>query len=120
MKLLLSGEFIDAQTALAAGLASEVTAAEETVARAIGLARTIAGKGPVAVRHAKEAVLKANGVGIGKLLDCELTTVRDEDRMTLAYARSVWSVEHFRHADHIAALACSSVAARWHVLEAIR
>lgn len=59
MKMVLSGEFIDAATALQFGLVAEVTPGEETLSRAQRLAGKIADKGPVAVRLAKEALLKA-------------------------------------------------------------
>jgi enoyl-CoA hydratase len=59
MKLCLSGEMIDAAEAKAAGLVAEVVPDDQTHARAIALAETIAAKAPVAVRLAKEAVLNA-------------------------------------------------------------
>jgi enoyl-CoA hydratase len=59
MKLVLSGEFIDAKTALTAGLVAEVTPPELTIERALTLAGSIATKPPLAVRLAKEAMLKA-------------------------------------------------------------
>ncbi|NBF02053.1 2,3-dehydroadipyl-CoA hydratase [Pseudomonas sp. Fl5BN2] len=59
MQMVLSGVAIDARHALRAGLISEITPAELTVERALQLARLIASKAPLAVRLAKEAVLKA-------------------------------------------------------------
>lgn len=59
MQLVLSGEFISAQQALNLGLISEVTIPERTLARATELAKKIATKPPIAVRLAKEALLKA-------------------------------------------------------------
>ena len=59
MKMILAAEFIDAPTALAAGLIAEVTAPAATIGRALELAATIAAKPPLAVRLAKEAVLAA-------------------------------------------------------------
>ncbi len=59
MKLVLSGEFIDAATALQAGLVAEVVADDQPLERARALAAKIASKGPVAVRLAKESLLKA-------------------------------------------------------------
>lgn len=64
MKMVLAGEMIDAQTAVAFGLAAEVTAPEQTIDRALELAETIAAKPPVAVRLAKECVLNAFEVGL--------------------------------------------------------
>jgi len=64
MKMVLSGEMIDAATALAAGLVAEVVADAETVARAQALALTIAAKSPLAVRLAKEAMLRSFETGL--------------------------------------------------------
>ena len=64
MKLILTGEFIDADTALSLGLAAEVTDDGETISRALDLAETIAGKAPLAVRAAKQAVLNAYETGL--------------------------------------------------------
>lgn len=59
MKLVLSGEFIDAAEAKQAGLVAEVTVPEVTIERALKLAKTIAKKPPLAVKQAKEVLLKA-------------------------------------------------------------
>lgn len=59
MKMVLAGEFIPAREALAAGLVAEVTADDACIGRAHELARKIAGKAPLAVRLAKDAVLQA-------------------------------------------------------------
>jgi enoyl-CoA hydratase len=59
MKLCLSGEIIDAAEAKTVGLVAEVVPDDQTVARALALAETIAAKAPVAVRLVKEAVLNA-------------------------------------------------------------
>ncbi len=59
MKLVLTGEPIDARAARDAGLVAEVTAPDRTLERALELAAAIAEKAPVAVRLAKAAVLAA-------------------------------------------------------------
>lgn len=64
MKMMLSGEFIDAQTALDAGLAAELTPDDQTIPRAIDLAEKIAAKSPLATRFIKEAVLQAFETGL--------------------------------------------------------
>lgn len=56
-ELIFSGEMIDAQRALALGLAQAVIPAAELAARAKGLAQTIASRGPLAVRAAKRALV---------------------------------------------------------------
>ncbi|MBY4677155.1 2,3-dehydroadipyl-CoA hydratase PaaF [Marinobacterium arenosum] len=59
MQLVLSGTFISAEQAREFGLVSEVVIPERTLERARQLATTIASKPPVAVRLAKEVLLKA-------------------------------------------------------------
>ena len=58
-KMVLSGEFIDAETARAAGLVSDVVIPELTLEKALQLAWTIAAKSPLALRQAKEALRQA-------------------------------------------------------------
>ena len=55
-ELLFTGDMIDAQEACRIGLANRVVAADQLLAEARTMATKIAGKGPVAVRFAKEAV----------------------------------------------------------------
>jgi len=64
MKMILSGEMIDAPTALAAGLVAEVVEDAQTRARALELAAVIAAKSPLAVRLAKEAALRSFETGL--------------------------------------------------------
>ena len=59
MQMVLTGQPIDAQTALAAGIAVEVDEPESALARAVEIAAVIATRPPLAVRFAKEAVLRA-------------------------------------------------------------
>ncbi|MBN1005518.1 2,3-dehydroadipyl-CoA hydratase PaaF [Amphritea pacifica] len=59
MQLVLSGEFINAEQAREFGLVSEVTIPEMSYPKALTLAKTIASKPPIAVRLAKESLLKA-------------------------------------------------------------
>ncbi|MDE1166214.1 MAG: 2,3-dehydroadipyl-CoA hydratase [Pseudomonas sp.] len=59
MQMVLTGEPISARQAQQAGLVSEVTQPELTVERALQVAHAIAAKAPLAVRLAKEALLKA-------------------------------------------------------------
>ncbi len=59
MKMVLSGEFIGAREAQAAGLVAEVTIPEMSLARAIQLAQVIAEKPPLAVMQAKDVLLNA-------------------------------------------------------------
>ncbi len=59
MKMVLSGESIDAQTALDFGLIARITQPELTLETTLNLAKTIAGKSPIAVRLAKKSLLDA-------------------------------------------------------------
>jgi len=59
MLMVLTGQPISAQAALAAGLVVEVDEPESALARAVEIASIIAGKPALAVRLAKEAVLRA-------------------------------------------------------------
>ncbi len=59
MDVILTGRFLDAKQALAAGLVSRVVPAEHFFTEAMRVARDMAAKGPIALRLAKEAVLKA-------------------------------------------------------------
>ncbi|MDF3936556.1 2,3-dehydroadipyl-CoA hydratase PaaF [Pseudomonas citronellolis] len=71
MQMVLGGEAIDARHALRAGLVSEVTQPEFTVERALQVARVIARKAPLAVRLAKEALLKAQDTDLASGLRFE-------------------------------------------------
>lgn len=59
MQLVLSGEFISADKAMSLGLVSEVTIPERSLERATEIAEKIATKPPIAVKLAKESLLKA-------------------------------------------------------------
>lgn len=71
MQMVLTGEAIDARHAQRAGLVSEVTQPEFTVERALAVARSIAAKAPLAVRLAKEALLKAQDTDLASGLRFE-------------------------------------------------
>jgi enoyl-CoA hydratase/carnithine racemase len=58
LELLMTGDVITASEALEIGLVSRVVPANELAAEARKLAEVIAGKGPIALRYLKEAILK--------------------------------------------------------------
>ncbi|MCK4368754.1 MAG: enoyl-CoA hydratase/isomerase family protein [Dehalococcoidales bacterium] len=58
LELILTAETITAQEAVEIGLVSKVVGGANLAAEAEALARTIAGKGPIALRYIKEAVNK--------------------------------------------------------------
>lgn len=60
MELVLTGRFMDANEAYAAGLLTKVTAPELYLDEALKLAEDIAAMPPLAVRMGREAVLKAS------------------------------------------------------------
>jgi len=64
---------------------------------------------------AKEATLKANGVGIGRLGHCRLAEVRDADHVVMSFRGSMWLVEHRSWGDHVAAVTASGDGIVWHV-----
>jgi enoyl-CoA hydratase len=60
MELILTGEIIDARTALAIGLVNHVVPADQLEARTMEIAGRMAEKSPIALRLAKEAVKLAS------------------------------------------------------------
>jgi enoyl-CoA hydratase len=71
MDVILSGRFLRAEEALAAGLVARVVAREAWLEEAKRVARDIADKGPVATRLAKEAVDRAYEATLGLGLEYE-------------------------------------------------
>lgn len=65
---------------------------------------------------AKEAVLKANGIGVAGLLKCQLTDVHSDTHLTLRYNQRDWRVEQCYHADHIFAVATHGSDVTWNIL----
>ena len=59
MEIILTGDRIDAETALRAGIVSRVTPVEDLMTTAMKLATRIAGHAPLAVRAVKEVALAA-------------------------------------------------------------
>ena len=71
MDVILTGRFLSAREAEAAGLVARVVAAEAWLDEAKRVAHAIAAKGPVGVRLAKEAVNQAFETTLGAGLDAE-------------------------------------------------
>ncbi len=82
-ELLFSGESIDAQTALRIGLVNRSVPQDQVLSSAISMAETICRSAPLAVRAAKEAMLKGwqvspeEGLQIEDALNCYLKTSAD-------------------------------------------
>jgi enoyl-CoA hydratase len=71
MELILTGDYLSAQEAHARGLVNRIAPPELYLEEAQKLARRIAAQPPVAVRLAKDAVLKAQDLSIEEGLDYE-------------------------------------------------
>ena len=71
MELVLTGKFIGAEEALAAGLINKVVPTELYLQEALRLAVEIASMSPIAVRMAKESVLKAHESSLSEGLEFE-------------------------------------------------
>jgi 4'-phosphopantetheinyl transferase len=68
---------------------------------------------------AKEAVLKAVGVGLGGLSRCSITEIIDEGQLRLAYGPETWVVSHcLKVARHLAAITVAAGRVEWHLLDA--
>lgn len=83
MEIILTGEPVDAETALRIGLVNRIVPAAELVASAMQLAETIASRGPLAVQAARRAILQGLSQGLaGGLLnerDIFFDVMRTED-----------------------------------------
>ncbi|MBI3826444.1 MAG: enoyl-CoA hydratase/isomerase family protein [Candidatus Rokubacteria bacterium] len=90
LEMILSGVRLPAAEALAIGLVERVVPAAEVLPTALAFARTLAGKAPVALRYAKEAVVKGRGLPLadGIRLENDLATLlrTTEDRVEGARA----------------------------------
>jgi len=71
MELILTGRFFNAAEALRIGLVNRVYPVETYLQEAVTLAKQIAEKSPIAVRFAKESVLRAFETGLSDGLDYE-------------------------------------------------
>lgn len=71
MEMLLSGDPIDAETALRVGLVNRVVPAEELVKACTSLAQRIAERGPLAVTMIKRLVYEGLRAGLERGLECE-------------------------------------------------
>jgi len=77
LEMILTGGRIDAREALRIGLVERVVPATEVLSSAQALARTLAEKAPVALRYAKEAIVKGLGLPLedGLRLENDLATL---------------------------------------------
>ncbi|MBI4638552.1 MAG: enoyl-CoA hydratase/isomerase family protein [Candidatus Rokubacteria bacterium] len=77
LEMILTGARIDAREALRIGLVERVVPAAEVLSSALELAKALAAKAPVALRYAKEAVMKGLGLPLedGLRLEHDLATL---------------------------------------------
>ncbi len=65
---------------------------------------------------AKEAVLKAIGIGISGLSQCRVTDVPDNNHLRLEYAGRIYLVEHFFFDDHVASVVKNGFHVEWELV----
>jgi len=80
MKLLMTGGRIDAETALRAGLVTDIAPQNELMAKAREIADEICGCGPLAVRAVKEAVVRGREMSLADGLNLENEKSREIGR----------------------------------------
>jgi 4'-phosphopantetheinyl transferase len=66
---------------------------------------------------AKEAVLKAVGVGIAHLKKARIHEILDQDNLLVDYASRLWPVRHFRFQDHIVSVTRDDHEVVWKLLQ---
>ena len=66
---------------------------------------------------AKEAVLKVIGIGIGGLRTCRITSVLDDNHITLDYRGRLFLVEQLRHNNHIVSVLKDNNDIDWIIME---
>ncbi|MGA2670270.1 MAG: 4'-phosphopantetheinyl transferase superfamily protein [Dehalococcoidia bacterium] len=66
---------------------------------------------------AKEAILKVIGIGIGGLKICRITSVPDENHITLDYEGQIFLVEQLRYKNHIVSVLKDDNQIKWVVLD---
>ena len=62
---------------------------------------------------AKEAVLKATGIGIKDLLKCRVQKIFDENHLQINYGGRDWLIEHFEFDGHLASIVQNGFKINW-------
>jgi 4'-phosphopantetheinyl transferase len=62
---------------------------------------------------AKEAVLKAVGIGLRCLSHCKIHRILDEKALVISCHQKYWRVEHAFHGHHVASVACQGHHIKW-------
>lgn len=92
LRLLWTGEFVDADRALAMGLVSDVVGDGDLMTEVYSLADTIAGRAPVAVETIKRAVYQ----GFDQTLDAALDSISSHQAVVLSTDDSAEAFDAFR------------------------
>ncbi|MFE3059923.1 enoyl-CoA hydratase/isomerase family protein [Nocardia sp. NPDC059239] len=92
LRLLWTGEFVDAESALSMGLVSEVVDDDALMSVVYGLARTIADRAPFAVETIKRAVYQ----GFDQTLDAALDSISSHQAVVLSTDDSAEAFAAFR------------------------
>ncbi len=66
---------------------------------------------------AKEAVLKAAGIGIGGLKKCRVTSIPDDNNIVLNYKDQLFKVEHKYYRNHVASILKGDNEVHWVITE---
>ncbi|UCG83279.1 MAG: 4-phosphopantetheinyl transferase family protein, partial [Dehalococcoidia bacterium] len=66
---------------------------------------------------AKEAVLKAAGIGIGGLKKCRVTSIPDDNNIVLNYKDQLFKVEHKYYRNHVASILKGDNEVHWVIVE---
>lgn len=92
MDMILTAERIDAQAALRWGLISRLVKADQLMPTALAMAETLCTRGPLAVRAAKEAILRGqnmsieHGLGLEELFSRQIGRTEDAKEGPRAFA----------------------------------
>jgi 4'-phosphopantetheinyl transferase len=66
---------------------------------------------------AKEAVLKAVGIGLRDLSKCRISRVLDTHHLDVEYNDSNWQIEHYYFGNHIASIVKNDFLIEWTIFE---
>ncbi|MGD2098037.1 MAG: 4'-phosphopantetheinyl transferase superfamily protein [Desulfobacterales bacterium] len=65
---------------------------------------------------AKEAVLKAAGIGLKALSKCRVVRVPDDQHLDIEYEASTYRIQHHYYSDHIASIVKNSFKIDWTII----
>ncbi|MGD8942800.1 MAG: 4'-phosphopantetheinyl transferase superfamily protein [Desulfobacterales bacterium] len=65
---------------------------------------------------AKEAVLKATGIGLKALSKCRVVRVPDKQHLDIEYSAITYRIQHYYHGDHIVSIVKNSFEIDWTIV----